>query len=90
MPRDKYYVAREGEHQKEVPRVPSASDGFLIPVSGYAGSFQLNLLVLTSIGQTLCGEGEKSTTMSGLLPGRYQSSWYYHEASSFCPYERLS
>lgn len=49
MPRDKYYVAQEGERQKEevVPRVPSASDGFLIPVSCYAGSFQFNLLVLT-------------------------------------------
>lgn len=29
-----------------VPRAPSASAGFLIPVPGYAGSLQFNLLVL--------------------------------------------
>lgn len=42
--------------------------------------------------QILCGEGKKkkSTRVSGLFPGRYQSSWYYHEASSFYPNARLS
>lgn len=65
------------------PRAPSASDGFLVSVPVYAGSSQLNLLVLTSNQQTLCGEGEKSTTRSGLFPGRDQSSWPYHDDSSF-------
>lgn len=35
------------------PRAPSASDGFLVLVPVYAGSSQLNLLVLTSSRQTL-------------------------------------
>lgn len=57
MPGDRDQVAQEGEHQKEkvLPRAPSASDGFRIPVLVHAGSLDSNLLVFT-VRQTLCGE----------------------------------